>query len=102
MRQPISAETRPARKRSIILRLGIFVFAVFMVLSMGRLQVELVQKKDRLSAAKKQLEATELKIEELQNLLENGEESDFIERVARERLGYVYSDEEVYTDISGK
>ncbi|MBQ2422917.1 MAG: hypothetical protein II286_03100, partial [Clostridia bacterium] len=85
MRQPISAETRPARKRSIILRLGIFVFAVFMVISMGRLQVELVQKKDRLSAAKKQLEATELKIEELQNLLENGEESDFIERVARER-----------------
>ncbi|MBQ2816266.1 MAG: septum formation initiator family protein [Clostridia bacterium] len=102
MRQPISAETRPARKRSIILRFGIFVFAVFMVISMGRLQVELVQKKDRLSAAKKQLEATELKIEELQNLLENGEESDFIERVARERLGYVYSDEEVYTDISGK
>ena len=102
MRQPISAETRPARKRSIILRFGIFDFAVFMVISMGRLQVELVQKKDRLSAAKKQLEATELKIEELQNLLENGEESDFIERVARERLGYVYSDEEVYTDISGK
>ena len=102
MRQPISAETRPARKRSIILRLGIFVFAVFMVISMGRLQVELVQKKDQLNAAKNQLEATELKIAELQNLLENGEESDFIERVARERLGYVYSDEEVYTDISGK
>ena len=52
MRQPISAETRPARKRSIILRLGIFVFAVFMVISMGRLQVELVQKKDRLSNSK--------------------------------------------------
>ena len=94
MKQSISASAQPARKRSIILRLGIFVFAVFMVITMGSLQVELIEKKDRLKA--------ELKIEELQNLLENGEESDFIERVARERLGYVYSDEEVYTDISGK
>ena len=102
MKQPISAETHPARKRSLILRLGIFVFAVFMVKTMGKLQIELVQKKDQLNAAKNQLEATELKIAELQNLLENGEESDFIERVARERLGYVYSDEVVYTDISGK
>ncbi len=102
MKQSISASAQPARKRSIILRLGIFVFAVFMVITMGSLQVELIEKKDRLKAAKNQLQATELKIEELQNLLENGEESDFIERVARERLGYVYSDEEVYTDISGK
>ena len=102
MKQPISAETHPARKRSLILRFGIFVFAVFMVITMGKLQIELIQKKDQLNAAKNQLEATELKIAELQNLLENGEESDFIERVARERLGYVYSDEEVSTDISGK
>ncbi len=102
MKHTVSAGASKAKKRSIILRLGIFVFAVFLVVSMSRLQIELIEKKDRLNAAKQQLEATELKVQELQNLLENGEESDFIERVARERLGYVYSDEEVYTDISGK
>ena len=42
-----------------------------------------------------------LKINELVNLLENGTESDFIEKAARERLGYVYSDEKVYIDLSG-
>lgn len=102
MNKSVNTGVRPVRKRSVILRLGIFVFAVFMVVKMGQLQVELVQKRDRLDAAKKQLETTELKVQELQNLLENGTESDFIERVARERLGYVYSDEEIYTDISGK
>ena len=89
-------------KRSVILRIGIFVFAVFMVVKMGQLQVELVQNRSSLKAAREQLETTELKVQELQNLLENGTESDFIERVARERLGYVYADEEVYTDVAGK
>ncbi len=102
MDKNVQAGSRPVKKRSIILRLGIFVFAVFMVVKMGQLQVELIGKRDRLNAAKQQLETTDLKVKELQNLLENGTESDFIERVARQRLGYVYSDEEVYTDISGK
>ena len=102
MNKNVQVGSRPVKKRSVMLRLGIFVFAVFMVIKMGQLQVELIQKRDRLEAAKQQLETTELKVKELQNLLENGTESDFIERIARERLGYVYSDEEVYTDISGK
>ena len=102
MNKNVQVGSRPVKKRRVMLRLGIFVFAVFMVIKMGLLQVELIQKRDRLEAAKQQLETTELKVKELQNLLENGTESDFIERVARERLGYVYSDEEVYTDISGK
>lgn len=102
MDNKVPSGIRPARKRSIILRLGIFAFAVFMVVTMGQHQAELIKKQDQLKSARQRLEATELKVQELQNLLENGQESDFIERVARERLGYVYSDEEVYTDISGK
>ncbi len=102
MNKSVQTGVRPVRKRSIILRLGIFVFALFMVVSNAKLQVELIQKLDLKKARMEQNEKAALKVEELQNLLENGTESDFIERVARERLGYVYSDEEVYTDISGK
>ena len=35
-------------------------------------------------------------------LAENGNDKDYIERAARDRLGYVYANEEVFTAISGK
>ncbi|MBQ7045952.1 MAG: hypothetical protein IJN65_05620 [Clostridia bacterium] len=44
---------------------------------------------------------TESKIESLVSLLEGGDESTIIEHEEGERSGYVYSDEQVYIDISG-
>ena len=35
------------------------------------------------------------------NMLENSTDEDFIERAAREKLGYVYADEHKFIDISG-
>ena len=48
------------------------------------------------------LEAKNLEVSELERLLESGTESQLIERAARERLGYVYPDEQVYVDLSGQ
>jgi cell division protein FtsB len=45
--------------------------------------------------------AEEANIEELRTLLESGSKEQMIEKAARERLGYVYADEEIYVDISG-
>ena len=40
-------------------------------------------------------------IEYLSNLLESGNEKKIIEKAARERLGYVYADEQIFIDVSG-
>ena len=40
--------------------------------------------------------------EELENLLESGSDIDLIERAARDKLDYVYENEEIYEDSSGK
>lgn len=95
-------QTTPRRKKSIILRLAIIVFAVYLLVQMGALQKELIDKRTQLNDLKAQHQAIVLQNQELAELLSSGSEQELIERAARDRLGYVYSDEEVFTDISGK
>lgn len=88
-------------RKSIILRLAILVFAVYMIVSLSSLWVQLVSSRKELARLNMEAEEKTLKISELSRLLEDGTESELIERAARDRLGYVYADEQVYIDISG-
>lgn len=89
------------RQSSIILRIVLLLFAVFMIYYLGSLIKEFSSAESNLNASKAKQNELELKVEELSNLLENGNDEDFIERAAREKLGYVYPDEHKYIDISG-
>lgn len=92
---------RKERKISVVLRLILLVFAVYIVFSLGNLQIQLVQSRKELDAINATKEEKVLKINQMLNLLENGQEADFIERAARERLGYAFADEQVFVDLSG-
>ncbi len=89
------------RRKSIILRLTLLAFSIYTIISMSRMEMELVEARRQLTDIENQKTEQELKNQELLQLLENGSEKDFIERAARDRLGYVYADEKVYTDMSG-
>ncbi len=98
-KQPQRKKTK--HKSSIILRLLILGVAVYFVAtSIGEINRytkakaeydELVQKKQSL----------ELDIEQLKDLLDSDSRKEIIEKAARERLGFVYSNEEVFFDTSG-
>lgn len=94
------ARENKARK-SILLRLAVLAFAVYMIISLTSLWSQLATKQNELGALKTDAKERELRISELSRLLENGDETEIIEKAARERLGYVYADEQVYVDISG-
>ncbi len=89
------------KRRSVILRLALLVFSVYVLFSIGSLQVQLIDSKNELNRLNREKTEKTQKVNELVALLENGTESDFIEKAARERLGYVFSDEKVYIDLSG-
>lgn len=89
------------KRRSIILRLALLVFSVYVLFSIGSLQMQLIDSKNELARLNNEKAEKTQKVNELIALLENGTETDFIEKAARERLGYVYSDEKVYIDLSG-
>ncbi len=89
------------KRESIILRVVLLAFSVYVIYLLGANYTELVS----VTSQKQQLEAEkadlEKKVKEYNNLLQNGTEKDFIERAARDKLGYVYPDEQVFVDISG-
>ena len=89
------------RRKSIILRIGIIIFSVYLVISLTTLQVTLMERGAYHEDQQAEVVERKQNVSKLLKLLDSGTEKDFIERAARERLGYVYADEIVYTDISG-
>lgn len=90
------------RKKSILWRLLIIGISVYMIVTLVGLWSNLNESKSTLKNLEAQAAAKQTEIDELEKLLEDGSHSELIERAARERLGYVYSDEQIFIDISGK
>ena len=92
---------QPKHRKSIILRLLVLGVSVYMVTSLLGLANQLSAESAELAELEKQRDSQNRQIEELQQLLENDSHHAIIEKAARERLGYVYSNEIVYIDTSG-
>ncbi len=90
------------KRKSILLRVLLLVFSVYIIISLTNLQMQLIERKRELKSGEALLAAKELKTEELLRLLDNGTEAELIEKAARERLGYVYPNEQVFVDLSGQ
>ncbi len=92
---------KPKRKKSVIVRfivLGVSVYMIAMLVGLGN---ELAKAQAELAEYENQRDSLELTIKEYKALLESDSHDAIIEKAARERLGFVYSDEEIYIDISG-
>jgi len=72
-----------------------------MLATLSNLWSTLSNSKAELEALKLQYSNEQKTIEELKVLLEDKSNKKIIEKAARERLGYIYSDEQVFIDISG-
>lgn len=90
------------KRKSILLRVLLLVFSVYIIISLTNLQMQLIERKRELKSGEALLAAKELKTEELLRLLDSGTEAELIEKAARERLGYVYPNEQVFVDLSGQ
>lgn len=87
--------------KSYIFRFALLCFVCYLVISCVKLQVELVNQKQVLNEQQQENLEIELEIERLSDLIENGDDADFIEDAARERLGFVFPNEEVYKSVTG-
>ncbi len=92
---------RKRRRKSIILRLLVLGVAGYMIFTVVGLWNTLAEDKQRLAESIKQRDSLQAQVDEIRALLDDGSQAELIERAARERLGYVFADEEIYIDISG-
>ena len=92
---------KPKREKSIIVRLLVLGVSVYMIITLSSLFGQLSKKRAELMERQDVLANMQLELDDLKTLLDEGTDNQIIEKAARERLGYVFSDEEVFLDISG-
>lgn len=97
----MSEKAYKKQNKSILLRVLIIAFCLYLFLSVGSLVKELTESRSALSSVQEDIVQTEAKVKELEHLTTNGTKEEIIEKAARDRLGYVFADEQVYKDISG-
>ncbi len=93
--------TKRTHNKSIIVRLMVIVLSAYMVITLYNLWSQLDKSRAEYAALSKQYAAKQADVEELKLILQDGSTTALIEKAARERLGYEYSDAIVYIDKSG-
>ncbi len=99
--QKQSQSKNKKRKSSVILRLLVLGVAAYFVVTSVSEVARLMSAKAELDALIDKKQSLQLDIEQISQLLSSDNHKDIIEKAARERLGFVYSDEEVFVDTSG-
>lgn len=84
-----------------MLRLLVAAVSVYLLITFIGGQVEVSAKQKELQAVTGQVEVQAEKNAELNALMESGNQDAYIERVAREKMGYARPEERVFVDISG-
>jgi len=92
---------KPKKQRSILLRLIVLGVCAFMTIRLASLWNDLNAIKKERDELKEQYNQQVNDIEKLRAMLESDSNDKIIENAARERLGYIYSDEQIFVDISG-
>ena len=90
-------------KKKINIRSVLFLLAiVYLTINLITAQFDLMTKKQELAAVQAQKDRLELEVADTQSLLEEDRDEVYIERVARERLGYANPGEKVFIDIQSE
>ena len=91
------------QKGSFFLRTAVFAFAMYIVVALVQQQLLISQKRQELATVKQQIQVQEVKIEDIKHALSanTNENSDYIERVARESLNFAKPGERVFVNIAG-
>ena len=89
------------KSKNIVLRVAFVLLTLYIVVSLINLQVQIGQKKKELALLKNQYEEQLLENEDLERLLNANDDAEYIEQVAREKLGLVKPNERIFVNGSG-
>lgn len=89
------------KRRNLLVRFVAGAFLLYTVVSMVQLQLQIHDKKEEKKLLETQI-ATKLEDNEaLTSLLDSVSSEEYIEKIARDRLGYVSAGERVFVPING-
>ena len=94
-------QKKEKKRTSLIVRLAVVAFAVYAAYSLINYQISIYESQRELEEVTEKCNQQELTNQELQRILDNGADQDYIEKIAREKLGLGYPDEKYLVDGSG-
>ena len=93
------AKQKP-QKFSFILSIGLLLLAGYFVISLINVNMQINDRKKEAQELDAQYEAQLAENEEINKVIDGGDKEEYIERIAREKLGYVMPGERVYYNIT--
>ncbi len=98
-----NAKTKAPKKkqtRSFILTLGLVLLIGYFVITIIGLQLSIKESRGELEQKTAAYEEQLAQNERLQAIVDNEDKSEYIEQVAREKLGFVMPGEKVFYDVT--
>ena len=86
--------------RSIIISFAFAMFIIYLIVVSVNTVIKINETQEKINTAQSKYEQIVNANKDTENLLKNANENDIIERIDRERLGYVFPDEKVYVDVN--
>lgn len=93
-------EPRKKQKFSFILSICLLLLAGYFVISLINIHVQINDRKEEAKELNARYEEQVAENAQLQDVIDGGDRDNYIERVAREKLGYVLPGERVYYNIT--
>ena len=88
-------------KKRILPKLCVFGLVLYAVYTLISIQLEVSNLERNISNLESNISKVKLENNELERLLSFGESDEYIEEIAREKLGFCYPDEKILVDRSG-
>ena len=93
-------KNRRTRKKSFILTLGLVLLIGYFVITFLSLQLSIKERSSVLEQKNVAYQQQLAENERLKSVVESEDKSEYIEQVAREKLGYVMPGEKVFYDVT--
>ncbi len=87
--------------KSFLLRLAVFGFIIYAIAGFVSLQMTIFDKNQQLELLKTEIANKKQQNINYERIISQSDNDEYIKRLAREKLGFSYSDERVFVDVIG-
>lgn len=88
------------KQTSVFLKVGILLFTVYAVYSLISLQLQVSAKRSELDGLNQAIEEQKLANAEIEDIINNKDDPEYIAKIARDKLGYITPGERVFVNIT--
>ncbi len=89
------------RKRRIVVIVAVIAVTIYVGISMVFITNSYREKSQEIQQVQQQIDEQTVLNQEYQALIDQGVDDEYIQKLAREKLGLVYPDERVFIDMGG-